>query len=55
MSAIDFIAALRGGIPERCDFCGEPYDNERHPEPEEAGQWACNFCNDRWNKEDSDQ
>jgi hypothetical protein len=52
---LEWLASLRGGLPERCDFCGEPYDNERYPVPEEAGEWACNFCLERWEKQESDQ
>lgn len=47
-STFDLIVALRGGVPERCDFCGQPYDAKRHPEPEEAGEWACTECVKRW-------
>jgi hypothetical protein len=25
------IVALRGGLPDKCDFCGQPYNNERKP------------------------
>ena len=46
------IAALRGGPPSQCDFCGQPYSAERWPVPEEAGEWACNECCERWQKED---
>jgi ribosomal protein L37AE/L43A len=48
VSALDIILALRGGHPERCEFCGEPYDDKRRPEPEEAGAWACSVCVERW-------
>lgn len=39
----DAIAALRGGIPARCDFCGTEAE-EDDMEPEEGGQWACSTC-----------
>ena len=42
---------LRGGHPEKCDFCDQPYTDERHPEPEEAGMWACSECMKRWHEE----
>ncbi len=48
------IVALRGGIPERCDFCEQPYTDERFPVPEEAGDWACTECWDRWEKQDEE-
>ena len=48
------IVALRGGIPERCDFCEQPYTDERLPVPEEAGDWACTECWDRWEKQDEE-
>ncbi len=53
MSMIDMIAAMRGGVPENCDFCGQPYTDERTPIPEEAGEWTCSECWDRWAKEDA--
>lgn len=48
-SFVDFIAAIRGGYPSKCDFCGKEYTQERHPVPEEAGEWACTECVARWN------
>lgn len=48
---IELIAALRGGIPERCDFCGEPYSDVRRPVPEEGGEWACTVCWKRWEEQ----
>ena len=50
----EMIVALRGGIPERCDFCEQPYTDERLPVPEEAGDWACTECWDRWEKQDEE-
>lgn len=47
------IVALRGGIPEKCDFCDQPYTDERYPVPEEAGQWTCIECWERWEREDA--
>ena len=39
----NLIADLRGGVPEKCDFCQEERSaDELHPE--EAGQWICNAC-----------
>jgi ribosomal protein L37AE/L43A len=49
-SAFDLIVSLRGGLPERCDFCKKPYTEDRYPIPEEAGEWTCNECVARWNK-----
>lgn len=53
-AAFDFIVAMRGGqLPERCDFCDQPFSQERYPVPEEAGEWTCAECLARWirNKE----
>lgn len=47
-AAFEFIVALRGGLPEHCDFCGQPYVDGRYPIPEEAGEWACSECWARW-------
>ena len=55
MDMLKMIAELRGGIPESCDFCGKPYNEERHPIPEEAGDWTCSECWERWEKEDAEQ
>ena len=52
-AAFDWIVYLRGGLPEACDFCGQPFTQERYPVPEEAGEWTCAECLARWiaNKE----
>ena len=47
-AAFAFIVALRGDLPDKCDFCGKPYTEGRYPVPEEAGEWACNECLARW-------
>lgn len=47
-AAFSLIAGLRGGVPDKCDFCEEPYNAQRWPIPEEAGEWACNECYKRW-------
>ena len=50
MSDIDvrqMIIDLRGGIPEKCDFCQQTMPEEKM-HPEEAGMWACIDCIDRW-------
>jgi ribosomal protein L37AE/L43A len=52
MNMLDMLIELRGGLPEKCDFCDQPYNDTRHPEPEEAGAWACTECVERWRKED---
>lgn len=49
------IAELRGGLPEACDFCGQPYGPERYPVPEEAGEWACSECLARWDAADAER
>jgi hypothetical protein len=48
---IDLIAELRGGIPERCDFCDKPFTEQNYATPEEAGEWACIECVKRWDSE----
>ena len=53
MNTFDLIVAFRGGLPECCDFCGQPYTEDRWPEPEEAGAWACNECVQRWARENA--
>ena len=52
LTAIDMIAAIRGGVPDACDFCGLPYTEDRRPLPEEAGAWACNECFGRWQEDE---
>jgi hypothetical protein len=32
----DLIMSIRGGFPENCDFCEQPYGKNRHPVPESA-------------------
>ena len=51
MSTIELIAALRGEWPKACDFCQKPFNETRHPIPEEAGEWACTDCTARWAQE----
>jgi hypothetical protein len=53
MSMLDAIIELRGELPEKCDFCGEPYNEHRHPTPDEGGEWACTECWARWDKEEA--
>ena len=53
MNALDMIVELRGGVPECCDFCGKPFNEHRHPIPEEAGEWTCTECWEKWEKEDA--
>lgn len=39
----ELIIALRGGPPDKCDFCGNmTLPDNLHPE--EAGEWICNDC-----------
>lgn len=49
MNIVELITDLRGGAPETCDFCGQPFD-ARGAIPEEAGDWACYPCWDYWEK-----
>jgi hypothetical protein len=55
MNPIDLIAELRGGYPEKCDFCGQGYTEDRYPVPEEAGEWACSECWERWEKAEAEK
>jgi hypothetical protein len=48
----DLIMSIRGGFPEKCDFCEQVYDDKRYPVPEEAGAWACSECEARWRADD---
>jgi hypothetical protein len=48
IATFDLIVSLRGGLPDACDFCGQPFNQERYPIPEEAGEWACAECVRRW-------
>ena len=54
MNVLDMIVELRGGLPEKCDFCGQEFTEERYPIPEEAVMWTCKECWDRWEKEDKE-
>ena len=45
------IALLRGGFPEKCDFCKE-MTPPAQLEPEEAGDWVCWRCLLKWAIED---
>lgn len=46
------LIGIRGGLPETCDFCGQPYGEGRYPVLEEAGEWACSECLRRWEREE---
>jgi hypothetical protein len=50
-TTFDLLVGLRGGLPDACDFCGQPYTEARWPEPEEAGAWACSECVARWDEQ----
>jgi ribosomal protein L37AE/L43A len=52
-AAFEMLAANRGGIPETCDFCKQPFTDQRWPVPEEASAWACSECEARWAKEEA--
>lgn len=47
MNARQLIEDLRGGVPSKCDFCQKPTPPEQL-EPEEAGDWVCRECLERW-------
>jgi hypothetical protein len=51
---VETIIAMRGGIPEKCDFCGRAFTDANYATPEEAGDWACIECVTRWDKEYAD-
>jgi hypothetical protein len=55
MNMLNMIAELRGGIPEKCDFCEQSFNEERYPIPEEAGEWTCSECWERWMKEEKNE
>lgn len=52
LDARSLIEAIRGGIPDECDFCGTKTAPEKL-HPEEAGMWACEKCLDFWEKNDA--
>ena len=54
-SAAQLIVDLRGGIPEHCDFCKQPFTEQRYPIPEEAGEWACSQCWKTWEQQEREQ
>jgi len=47
-AAFELLVSLRGGLPDACDFCRQPFTQARYPVPEEAGAWACSECVARW-------
>ena len=47
-AAFEMIVYMRGGLPPKCDFCNQPFGEQRYPVPEEAGEWACSECVARW-------
>lgn len=50
-TARELVVALRGGVPPKCDFClKETPQWKLHPE--EAGDWVCEECLARWEKEE---
>ena len=49
-AAFDLIVWLRGGLPEKCDFCDQPFNERRYPVPEEGGEWTCSECLARWER-----
>jgi ribosomal protein L37AE/L43A len=54
-AVLEMLIVNRGGLPEACDFCKQPFTVARYPLPEEAGAWACSECEARWTRrEDAD-
>lgn len=47
----ELIADLRGGYPKTCDFCLKER-TEDELVPDEAGEWSCIYCWDRWENEE---
>ena len=43
---------FRTSAGDKCDFCHQPFTEERYPIPEEAGEWTCRECLTRWGKEE---
>lgn len=43
VSIRELLTGLRGGVPEKCDFCGQ-IRNENEMHPEEGGDWICIHC-----------
>lgn len=52
-SVRQFIEDFRGGVPSKCDFCQHETPPEKL-EPEEAGEWVCHACLDRWRAKETD-
>lgn len=52
MNVRELIIDLRGGyVPAECDFCHkETHTDNLHPE--EAGDWACIECIERWKSQE---
>ncbi len=48
----EMLIVNRGGIPEACDFCKQPFTVARYPVPEEGSAWACRECEARWERDD---
>lgn len=53
ITTAELIANFRGGIPANCDFCNQPVKPEEAV-AEEAGQWACAECWERFEREDAE-
>jgi hypothetical protein len=43
-AAFWMLVDMRGGLPECCDFCGQPFSEARFPVPEEGQAWSCSEC-----------
>ena len=52
-AVMEMLIVNRGGIPETCDFCEQPFTVARYPVPEEGRSWACRECEARWEKEEN--
>ena len=46
------IMEMRGGVHEKCDYCGKPFD-KRGAIPDEGQTWSCWPCWDRWESENA--
>jgi ribosomal protein L37AE/L43A len=52
-AVLEMLIVNRGGVPEACDFCKQPFTVARYPVPEEGSAWACRECEARWAKEEA--
>lgn len=52
-AVFNMLVDIRGGLPETCDFCLQPFTTERYPIPEEAGEWTCAECLKHWEEKEN--